>query len=205
MAPIGASADYERSRYRHLDQRIVNRLEYRLVDRLLEASDTAGKNILNVPCGYGRFSEILNRRYREICCFDLQPEILGLAIRRHPAELVYGVNGTIRRLPFADSSFDIVMSIRFFHHYFDEEDRRLMLRELSRVARKNVLITYYKHNFLHRLARKLNRMGHGILMLDRRSFLKELAAAGLRPVAERSPLSFLHAQRFLLLEKVEIS
>jgi ubiquinone/menaquinone biosynthesis C-methylase UbiE len=201
MAPIGGSAEYEETRYKHLDQRIVNYLEHRLIDKLLAASGTAGKSILNVPCGFGRFSQILDRRYSQICCFDFQPEILGLAMRRHSAASTFGVNGTIRQLPFADGSFDMVMSIRFFHHYFEDEDRLNMLRELQRVTRKSLLITYYKRNFLHELTRRINKMDDRIQMLDRSSFLMELAAAGLRPVMERSPLSFLHAQRFLLLEK----
>jgi len=202
MAPIGGSAEYEEKRYKHLDQRIVNHLEHRLIDRLLAASGTEGKSLLNVPCGYGRFSEILDRRYGRICCFDLQPEILGLALRRHGGRSAFGVNGSIRQLPFADGSFDMVMSIRFFHHYFADEDRLAMLRELQRVTRKSLLLTYYRRNFLHELTRRVNKMGKGILMLDRRAFLDELSAAGFRPVIEKSPLSFLHAQRFLLLEKV---
>jgi len=202
MVAIGGSAEYEAKRYRHLDQRIVNRLEHRLIDRLLAASGTEGRSLLNVPCGYGRFSEILDRRYRRICCYDLQPEILGMALRRHGKASAFGVNGSIRRLPFADGSFDMVMSIRFFHHYFEDQDRLAMLRELHRVTRKSLLITYYRRNFLHALTRWVNRMGGDILMLDRRAFLDELASAGFRPVIEKSPLSFLHAQRFLLLEKV---
>jgi len=202
MSPEGGTEKYERTRYRHLDQRIVNHLEHRMLDRLLEASGTKGRSLLNIPCGYGRFSEILNESYRQVCCCDLQPEILQMAMRRNSAEMAFGVNGTIRRLPFADGSFDMVMSIRFFHHTFDDEDRIAMLEELRRVTRKNLLITYYARNFLHELTRKTHNMADDIIMLDRGSFLGELSAIGLRPVIEKAPLSFLHAQRFLLLEKV---
>jgi ubiquinone/menaquinone biosynthesis C-methylase UbiE len=200
-SPIGGAVEYEKSRYRHLDQRIINRIEHRLIDRLLDASGTEGRSILNVPCGYGRFSEILDRRYGRICCFDIQPEILAMAVRRHDAASVFGVNGSIRRLPFADRSFDMIMSIRFFHHYFEDHDRVAMLRELRRVSRKSLLITYYARNFLHELTRRVSGMSREIIMLDRGKFLQELASVGFRPIIEKAPLSFLHAQRFLLLEK----
>jgi ubiquinone/menaquinone biosynthesis C-methylase UbiE len=200
-SPIGGAEEYERRRYRHLDQRIINRIEHRLIERMLDASGTEGNSILNVPCGFGRFSKILDRHYGEVCCFDIQPEILGLAMRRHQAESTFGVNGSIRRLPFADGSFDMVMSIRFFHHYFEDHDRVAMLGELHRVSRKSLLITYYARNFLHELTRKASGMSREIIMLEREKFLQELSSIGFRPLIEKAPLSFLHAQRFLLLEK----
>ncbi|MBM3311091.1 MAG: hypothetical protein FJY80_06255, partial [Candidatus Aminicenantes bacterium] len=58
--------DYERRRYRGLDQRLVHARENRLSRKFLAAIDketggllAAGGLVLDLPSGYGRFSSLL--------------------------------------------------------------------------------------------------------------------------------------------------
>ncbi len=77
-----------------------------------------------------------------------------------------------------------------------------MLRELQRVTKKYVILTYYNETVFHTVIKKLNDRGHKILMLRKKDFYEELHAAGFKPVLEKTVIPFLHAQRFLLAEKM---
>ena len=77
-----------------------------------------------------------------------------------------------------------------------------MLRELQRVTKKYVILTYYRNTVIHTIIKKLNNRGHKILMLHKKDFFEELLEAGFKPVCEKSVMPFLHAQRFLLVEKI---
>ena len=50
--------EYERTRYRNLDQRLVDRLERGALERLVRAAARPGDRVLDMPCGYGRLTEI---------------------------------------------------------------------------------------------------------------------------------------------------
>ncbi len=193
---------YEKKRYRHFDQKLINQLEHRIMYKLLRKAHIENGHILNVPCGFGRFTAILNAFNLKILYFDLHPKMVKRCREQFETNGHSFMNGTIRKLPFKNRCFDAIMTIRFFHHYFDDHDRLLMLRELQRVSKKYVIVTYYKTSFLHTIIKKFNNRGNRIIMLKRKQFYKELETAGLKPIMEKSPLPFLHAQRFLLLEKI---
>ncbi len=202
MPSPGGIRKYEKKRYRHFDQKLINWLEHRIIHKLLQKAHIKNGTILNVPCGFGRFTTILNAFNLKILFFDLHPKMVKRCSEQFEANGHAFLNGTIRSLPFKDRCFDAIMTIRFFHHYFDDNDRLLMLRELQRVSKKYVILTYYKSSLMHAIIKKLNNRGNRIVMFSRKKFYGELLKAGLKPISEKSPLPFLHAQRFLLLEKI---
>jgi ubiquinone/menaquinone biosynthesis C-methylase UbiE len=69
---------------------------------------------------------------------DRHPVTLALAARRGVAGFM-PVLGDALRLPFADGSFDYVMSSMFLHH-LDEADAVRAMAEMKRVARRGVII-----------------------------------------------------------------
>jgi len=58
-----------------------------------------------------------------------------------------GACGDARRLPFADASVDIVTCSQVLHH-FDEGDIPLVLRELTRVARRAVIVSDLRRSWI---------------------------------------------------------
>ncbi|MEW5901420.1 MAG: methyltransferase domain-containing protein, partial [Acidobacteriota bacterium] len=69
-------ADYERRRYRGLDQRLVHRRELRLLEKAMrliakEKPLPQSSLALDAPCGYGRFSEFLLSRGFRLVSTDL--------------------------------------------------------------------------------------------------------------------------------------
>lgn len=202
MSPPDGTLKYEKKRYAHLDQKIVNSIEHRIVKKLLLKAKTIDGYILNSPCGYGRFTHLFDLLKLKIIFFDLHPKMVARCRDRYGYNGHAFINGSIRTLPFKNKSFNVVLNIRFFHHYFEQEDRFLMLRELQRVTKRYVILTYYNDTVVHKIIKKMNDKGNRIVMFKKREFYRELLSVGLKPVIEKAPLPFLHAQRFLLLEKI---
>ncbi len=101
----------------------------------------AGKTLLDVGTGLGDIPEAVEAAARRhgirVNTFgvDLAPELLS-------ASKMLGVEGVCAdafRLPFADSSVDIVTCSQLLHH-FPEAEARILLQELHRVARHCVIV-----------------------------------------------------------------
>ena len=118
--------------YRELE--IINRMlgGVRAIDRFLPRR--SGLLMLDVAAGACDVSEALaeNRTCR-IVVLDLNARGLRRAQRCWP------LVGNALELPFADDTFDVVMSSLFFHHLSDEDSVRV-LAGMWRVARERVLI-----------------------------------------------------------------
>jgi SAM-dependent methyltransferase len=99
----------------------------------------AGRSALVVCCGSGMESEILARRGLRVMALDISAEAIERAGRRAQR---YGVDyrllvGDAERLPFADSSFDIVFVHDGLHHLPEAYNG---VREMLRVARLAVVV-----------------------------------------------------------------
>ena len=108
-----------------------------------EAADLAairpGESVLEVGCGTGE----LTRRAREragsaavVCGIDPSAEMIGVA-RAKSARAGLGIDyriAAIEALPFADASFDVVLSSMMMHH-LPEDLKPLGLAEVRRVLK----------------------------------------------------------------------
>jgi ubiquinone/menaquinone biosynthesis C-methylase UbiE len=113
--------------------------ERRFKELLVEqAAPAPGQRVLDLGCGTGTLAIQLKRRQpaAEVAGLDADPEMLSQA--RQKAERA-GVElelteGFSTELPYADASFDRVLSTLFFHH-LDPEPKRETAREIARVLR----------------------------------------------------------------------
>jgi hypothetical protein len=48
--------EYKRTRYKGIDQKVVNKRERKILEKIFESIEEKSISILDVPCGYGRFS-----------------------------------------------------------------------------------------------------------------------------------------------------
>jgi SAM-dependent methyltransferase len=97
-----------------------------------------GGRLLDVGCGSGDVAAYLYERLRgrlTAVGVDLKPLHLAEAPRT-----IARVAADVRRLPFADRSFDVVTASLFLHHFDGAEPGRL-LGELARVARHAVVVS----------------------------------------------------------------
>jgi ubiquinone/menaquinone biosynthesis C-methylase UbiE len=126
---------------------------------------------LDLACGTGFLTQHLRG---QVTLLDASDAMLAIAANRLPESAL--VCGNALPIPFADSSFDRVLSSQFFHH-LRPEDRRLFLTEVQRVAPELVLVenvqgTEHRGGPTHFTAASLlAELGAGELLHEGRSFL----------------------------------
>jgi ubiquinone/menaquinone biosynthesis C-methylase UbiE len=200
--PGNGARDYQQRRYRGLDQAWVNWREQRIMARLLTQCRLAGGTLLDVPCGYGRFSPLFARLGITAIGADMSRDMLRLAAETQaPQGRGHWLRANIFALPFAEGTFDGALCIRLLHHRYSDAERQRILHELARVSRRFVLISFYRLTSLHALTRRWpgTRRRLGMMTLPQ---LQELAqASGLQIQHMHSLLRYCHAQTFVLLIK----
>jgi SAM-dependent methyltransferase len=211
-------ADYERKRYRGLDQRLVNAREIRILGRFLSVCSSSVEEdarpgtggpvrALDAPCGYGRFARLLGEAGCAVFAADLSVAMVRRARAQGtaPSFPIGIVSNLTRGLPFKSGSFSLVFSMRFFHHLHDSPARRAALGEFARVTRDWLIISYYQANPLHLVQRALRRKILGkktrIKMISGREFREEARSAGLDVVRIAPLFRGIHAQHIALLRK----
>jgi len=152
--------------------------------------DTQQISVLDVGAGCGELLKTAAESIGEDRSFLVGAELSGRAaraIQERSSEFgVLSVQCDAMRLPFADNSFELVISSLFLHH-LDDEQAISLLHELARVARRRVIvidlhrhpIAYYFYRFFSRFL--LQRFTHedgslSILRSYSPQELKKLAA-----------------------------
>jgi len=156
------------------------RVEEELVTRALDAL-AGDRMLLDAPCGVGRMSRLASARGLSVVALDASAAMLeraraqGVATRYLRADLA--------ELPLRDGAVDAVLCFRLFHHLRGSEDRRRLFRELARVARRHVAVSFFHPVSFHhalRLAKRLwgVRSMRSVVTLGR--LRAEAAVEGLR-------------------------
>ncbi len=131
--------------------RWVGETEYALAARCLKTRP--GDSLLDVGCGTGWFSRRAAADALRVTGLDPNPEWLDYA-RAHSKPELSWVEGDARALPFADASFDHVLSIAALCFVNDE---RRAVAECVRVARRRFAIGWLNRSSL--LYRQKGRHG----------------------------------------------
>lgn len=109
----------------------------RALDALFEPMALRGLRVLDLACGAGRYLTELERRGAMPVGLDLSATLLAQA-RALNLPLV---RADMRRIPLADSSVDVTLSMFTSFGYFDDdEDHRRLALEMSRVTRGYMVI-----------------------------------------------------------------
>jgi SAM-dependent methyltransferase len=198
---------YELKRYRGFDQKLVHLRERRILRKILEKIGKEDALVLDVPCGYGRFSPLLLERGLSLVSSDLSFHMVERALERNEESVRLSgvVADGILGLPFKHQVFDLILSMRFFHHLHQKEKRKAVLEEFSRVAKEWVILSYYQINLLHiiqrRLRRRIKKSKTRIKMLSRQEFHREVEKQGLKIVSVFPLFKGIHSQQIALLRK----
>lgn len=135
-----ASLSYDETRFHPV-------LEEFMISALLKLLGVReGMHILDVAAGTGRTAIPFAQTGATVIAIDLTPAMI--ARMRAKATLLDSGNlhtqqANARHLPFPDHTFDVVVSLRFFH-LFPLDDQTSLLREMHRVVRPGgqVLVEY---------------------------------------------------------------
>jgi SAM-dependent methyltransferase len=99
---------------------------------------------LDVGCGTGVLAARLADAGYEMVGVDPSEGMLEVMRRRSPALRAVAASGT--SLPFADDSFDLVLTVAVMHHIAEPEAVRQTLAEMVRVARPGGRVLIWDHN-----------------------------------------------------------
>lgn len=199
---------YERRRYRGIDQRLVHGREMRILRRILHRIGPSSLPVLDIPCGYGRFSKLLQEKGFSLVSSDLSfPMVKRARERQEEAGRILGVVVDAKKgLPFKRDVFFLLLSMRFFHHVHEREEREAILKKFFRVTSGWVIISYYQKNLFHILQRKVRRQvmrkRTRIKMVSRRELYEEIRGAGLKIVKVFPVFRGMHAHHIALLRKI---
>jgi len=204
-------ADYEKKRYRGLDQRLVHSREQKILRKIFDRIEETSGLALDLPCGYGRFSSfLLDKGFGLINC-DISLAMVERAnesASKQSASITGGaVADAASGLPFKEAVFSLVFSMRFFHHVHSSQDRRKILDEYCRVTSGWAVISYYQSNALHKIQRtfrrKIKKMPTRIKMISKQEFQEEAEGSGFEVVSVFPLFRGLHSQHITLLKKAK--
>jgi len=204
-------ADYEKKRYRGLDQRLVHSREQKILRKIFDRIEETSGLALDLPCGYGRFSSfLLDKGFGLINC-DISLAMVERAnesASKQSASITGGaVADAASGLPFKEAVFSLVFSMRFFHHVHRSEDRRKILDEYCRVTSGWAVLSYYQSNALHKIQRtfrrKIKKTPTRIKMISKQEFQEEAEGSGFEVVSVFPLFRGLHSQHITLLKKAK--
>jgi len=201
--------EYRRTRYKGIDQKIINKKEHKILKKIFGSIEGKNISILDVPCGYGRFSELLLKRSFNLTSADISFPMV-LATRRYAPftnSNHHFLVGDIKHLPLKENSFDCIITIRLFQHILNSSIRCQILKELHRVAKKIVIISFYRYNILHSIERwircRTKNIKKRIIILPLNDFVKELNSVGFKVLNLFPVMRYLHAHNIVLLQKLQ--
>lgn len=137
-----------------LHRQVSDRAERRIL-RSFFAEVGPLESILDLPSGYGRLLGLLREHAPRIVEADVSATMLKLNAERHGEDAAEYLECSGLAIPVEDRHFDGVVSVRLNHHLESESAREAHLRELCRVARRAVVVTFFSHRSLKNLLRRL--------------------------------------------------
>jgi ubiquinone/menaquinone biosynthesis C-methylase UbiE len=126
---------FDREIERLRDPERIARLEVERAVDLALANMVDPQNVLDVGTGSGLFAEKFAARGLQVTGLDVNPEMLPAARQFVPSGIFQ--EGVAERLPFPDSSFDLVFMGLLLH---ETDDTLAALREAHRVTRQRLAV-----------------------------------------------------------------
>jgi ubiquinone/menaquinone biosynthesis C-methylase UbiE len=143
----GQALAYRDKFRRSLTRRLSDRREHLIVGAamraaLAELGRPSAESLLDLPCGAGRFAPLLHAACRSYTAADHSPHMLDLCRAALGGASARFERADARAMPFAGASFDLVCCLRLLHHFPDRKERLAILRELRRVCRGPLVLSW---------------------------------------------------------------
>ncbi len=156
----------------------------------LRLADRPRPRLLDVGCGIGALHPLLSELFSSIHGMDVSGESIERAKRENPGNLYDAYDG--ERLPLADNSFDMALSICVMHHVPVEQWAGFMA-ELTRVVSPGGMVCLIEHNPLNpgtRMSVARCPFDKDAVLLGPRKMRGYMRRAGLAEVATRNFVFF---------------
>lgn len=120
---------------------LIKGLEQAEVREILSMAEVTNKSVLDLGCGYGKFSKFWKEKGAKLVVgMDFSKKMLEQARKKSDCNFLMG---DAFNVPLKDKSFDIVTCIGVANYY---ENVDSLLREICRVAREEVVLTFPKNS-----------------------------------------------------------
>jgi ubiquinone/menaquinone biosynthesis C-methylase UbiE len=127
-------------------RRLSNWREHQIARKALNVAGNP-KSVLDVPCGTGRFWELLADKHdRIIYASDYSQDMIDTGLSHRPTPITAKINSVQASafdLPFSDNFVECVFCMRLIHHMGEAEDRKKLLTELHRVCTSTTIISLW--------------------------------------------------------------
>jgi len=141
---------FDASRAAKYAQRQINtkthKREIKCISKAL-ADVAKGSHILDIPCGAGRLLPELVEMGFKVTSADVAPPMIEEAQKyaesQHLKVKVDYAIADVLDTGFQDNSFDVVLCNRMFHHFRESEVRVAGLKELKRIAREYLIVSFF--------------------------------------------------------------
>jgi SAM-dependent methyltransferase len=141
-----SSEDYQQRNPRR------HRAEMKLVERAF--SGIPRGSVLDIPSGGGRVGIFLAQQGYQVTCADYSEAMVEITRRQAGAGITVE-RQDIEAMTYADNAFDTVVCFRLFHHFPDRAIRARAVKEMCRVARERVALSYFSPFTFSALERKV--------------------------------------------------
>jgi ubiquinone/menaquinone biosynthesis C-methylase UbiE len=183
-----------------------HRAEMRLIDRAF-ALIPKNHRVLDVPCGGGRVMLHLVAQGYTVSGADVSEGMIAIArenvVRQGltcPVE-----QQDVEALTYRDRSFDTIICFRLFHHFPISEIRQRVVKELCRVADKNVALSYFNVASINciklKLREALGGRGHTRYPISLAEVEGYFAKAGFRLVKDFAQMPLVHTLHLAVFER----
>lgn len=147
------------------------------------------KLAMDLPCGTGRFADVLAAHAQRLVLADRSPTVLEYLGTRQKFSS-HGLRIDAGAIPFEDGAVELIFSHRFWLHLPDRESRARILAEFRRVSRRFLVMSFYPPSLRRRFRIRLASMFRWGKKTDRvmteRQFVQEAASAGFTVVRRES-------------------
>ena len=153
------SFEWNRHRKTQLDDVTSRESEETFRDKTgLRPTDVAGRLVLDVGCGMGRFADVVSRWGGRVVGADLSLAVEAAQSNLGRRENVRILQADLFRLPFAPGTFDIVYSLGVLHHTPDCERAFRRIAPLVRPGGRLCVWVYGTMGTWERVARLYRRV-----------------------------------------------
>ncbi|MEX0642322.1 MAG: class I SAM-dependent methyltransferase [Pirellulales bacterium] len=174
-----------------------------------------GSNVLDLPCGTGRLTRLLVERGYRVTGADASEAMLARAKENYEAyrseqgakapDVPFSIRDVLAT-GFETDEFDGVSCIRLFHHFSEAETRRAALRELRRICRGPIVVTFLNSFALDRISSWLKmrirrRKPENQRPIPFRTFAADIEAAGLQIDKKMAAHWGISSRWFLVLSR----
>jgi ubiquinone/menaquinone biosynthesis C-methylase UbiE len=187
--------------------------EKRCIAKML-AQVPRGAEVLDLPCGAGRMYPLLKELGFRVVGADASPYMVDIARRQaetlNPNDNVLADSfhvADVLNTDFADKQFDAVLSSRLFHHFSDPNTRQQALRELSRICKGPIVVSFFSAVAIDALKFYFKKYIRQEVIKDRIpispfTFAKDVRASGLKITHGCMARPLISKQWYFVLEAV---